>query len=196
MNMKKILAASVVAAALWATPTLTANAQGITEANFTEDGQVKRPVDWRSWIFVGSPLTPNGLNGGAAGFPEFHNVYVEPTAFRHYERTGEWADGTQIVKELALVRQNNNAENGSTAEVSGVGYQQGEFSGLEILVKDSDRFASEPGNWGFFSFGHQPEPYEETASALPSEACAACHVASADTDLIFTQFYPVLRAAR
>jgi len=97
---------------------------------------------------------------------------------------------------LTTVRQNNNAENGSTAEVSGVGYQQGEFAGLELAVKDSSRFGNMPGGWAYFSFGHQPEPYNATSEAFPAEACNACHAASADTDFVFTQFYPVIRAAR
>ena len=196
MSVKKILVAAALASALWSVPAVTAQAQGIVEANFTAEGAVKMPANWRRWVFVGAPLTPNGLNGGNAPFPEFHNVYVEPTAFRHYQATGEWPEGTQIAKELTTVRSNNNAENGSTAEVSGVGYQQGEFSGLELAVKDNSRFGDMPGGWAYFSFGHQPEPYNATSEAFPAENCNACHEASADTDFVFTQFYPVIRAAR
>ena len=188
------VATDAAAAAPAATVTSAARAD-ISTAGFLPSGAVEKPGNWREWVFVGSPLTPNGLNGGAAPFPEFHNVYVEPSAFEHYERTGEWAEGTQIAKELVLVRQNNNAENGSTAEVSGVGYQQGEFQGLELAVKDSGRFANMAGGWAYFSFGHQPQPYAATAEAFPEEACNACHAASADTDFVFTQFYPVIRAA-
>lgn len=171
-------------------------ARPVVEPGYLASGAVKRPANWRDWVFVGSPITPNGLNGGAAPFPEYHNVYVEPSAFEHYEKTGKWADGTQIAKELVLVRRNNNADNGSTAEVSGVGYQQGEFAGLELAVKDSKRFGDQPGSWAYFSFGHKPEPYEATAEAFPTEACNACHAASADDDFVFTQFYPVLRAVK
>ena len=196
MSVKKILSAVALASALWSVPVVTAQAQGIVEANFTAEGAAERPANWRRWVFVGSPITPNGLNGGAAPFPEFHNVYVEPSAFRHYQATGEWPEGTQIAKELVLVRENGNAENGSTAEVSGVGYQQGEFAGLELAVKDSERFSSMPGGWAYFSFGHQAQPYNASSEAFPAEACNACHAASADTDFVFTQFYPVIRAAR
>lgn len=196
MSFKKTLSAIALASALWSVPVVTAQAQGIVEANFTAEGAAERPANWRRWVFVGSPITPNGLNGGAAPFPEFHNVYVEPSAFRHYQATGDWPEGTQIAKELVLVRENGNAENGSTAEVSGVGYQQGEFAGLELAVKDSERFSGMPGGWAYFSFGHQAEPYNASAEAFPAEACNACHAASADTDFVFTQFYPVIRAAR
>lgn len=178
--------------------TLDVHAQdaNIKRASFNSDGSINQPVDWRRWVFVGAPLTPNALNGGAAPFPEYHNVYVEPTAFAEYESTGAWPEGTQIVKELTTIRENNNDEVGSTMEVSGRGFQQGEFSGLEITVKDSTRFSEMPGGWAYFSFGHKPQPYDKTASAFPAESCNACHAANAQDDFVFTQFYPVLRAAK
>jgi hypothetical protein len=168
----------------------------INKASFNSDGSVNQPVEWRKWIFVGSPLTPNALNGGTAPFPEFHNVYVEPSAFEAYEKTGKWPEGTQIAKELVLIYDNNNDETGASTEVSGRGFQQGEFQGLELTVKDTKRFKDMPGGWAYFSFGHKPEPYEKTAMAFPAESCNACHAASAADDFVFTQFYPVLRAAK
>ena len=44
---------------------------------WNEKGELIRPKGFRhTWVFLGSPFTPNALNGGAAGFPEYHNVYV------------------------------------------------------------------------------------------------------------------------
>src|SRR4051812_45231245 len=43
---------------------------------YLPDGQLVLPKNWRSWVFVGAPLTPNALNNGKASFPEFHNVYI------------------------------------------------------------------------------------------------------------------------
>lgn len=166
----------------------------VAPAEFGAENAAKRPEGYRQWVFVGAPLTPNALNGGEAPFPEFHNVYVEPSAFAHYAETGAWAEGTQIVKELVTVRENDNDEVGATLEVSGRGYQQGEFAGLELTVKDSARFPDMPGGWAYFSFGHHAPPYADEAAAFPAEACNACHEASAETDFVFTQFYPVLRA--
>ena len=70
------------------------------------------------------------------------------------------------------------------------------FSGLELKVRDTTRFADEPGNWAYFSFGHQTPPYAPTATAFPTETCNACHEANAETDFVFTQYYPVLRASK
>ncbi|MEM9761447.1 MAG: cytochrome P460 family protein [Pseudomonadota bacterium] len=197
MNMPRPLA--LLALVPLARPAL-AFAQEINRASFNDDGSVNRPENWRAWVFVGAPLTPNALNGGEAPFPEFHNVYIEPSAFAHWQRTGEWADGTQFAKELALLRAADDCDpdpdNGSCAQTSGQGYFQGAFAGLELKVKDAARYADEPGNWAYFSFGHQPEPYAETAVAFPTDSCNACHEANAADDFVFTQYYPVLRAAK
>ena len=169
----------------------------ITSAQFNDAGEVLQPTDYRRWIFVGAPLTPNALNGGEAPFPEFHNVYVEPTAFDHFEATGTWPEGTQIAKELTMIQTDDSTDpdTGANAQVSGIGYFQGDFVGLELLIKDNARYPDEPGGWAFFSFGHGGEPYAETATAFPTDSCNACHADNAETDFVFTQFYPVLRAA-
>ena len=178
--------------------TVVAQSPEINTASFTAEGAVNVPTDFRRWVFVGSPLTPNALNGGSAPFPEFHNVYVEPSAFDHWAATGTWAEGTQIAKELVMVRTTDTTDEdtGASSEVSGTGYFQGEFVGLELTIKDSTRFAGEPGGWAYFSFGHEGEPYAATAPAFPTDSCNACHESNAADDFVFTQFYPVLSAAK
>jgi hypothetical protein len=153
---------------------------------YDEQGQLIRADGWRQWVFIGAPLTPNTLNDGKAAFPEFHNVYMEPAAFAHFVETGRFANGTMIAKELLSI--------GATEAVSGNGFFQGEFQGLEFAIKDTERFPKEPGGWAYFSFGHEL-PYETLAKAFPTDACAACHEAAADYDMVFIQYYPVLKAA-
>lgn len=197
--MKKFLLASaalLVSIPIASSQMTFAQDGGINEAEFKSADEAVKPEGYREWVFVGSPLTPHALNGGKAGFPEFHNVYVEPSAYAHWKKTGTWAEGTQLVKELTLIYQNDNDEVGATSEVSGRGYQQGEFSGLELTVKDSKRFSNMPGGWGYFSFGHHAPPYAASAKAMPAETCNACHEANAADDFVFTQFYPILRAAK
>jgi hypothetical protein len=160
---------------------------GTTAAvEFTPDGKLKRPVDYRKWVYVGTPLTPNDLNGGEASFPEFHSVYMDPESFAHYEKTGEFRDGTVMIKELITV--------GSKEATSGKGYFMGDFRGLEASIKDSKRFKDEPGSWAYFSFGHK-YPLKAEATKQAAASCNACHETSAAKDDVFTQYYPVLRAA-
>jgi len=153
---------------------------------FAADGKLKQPVGYRQWVFVGSPLTPNDLNGGEATFPEFHATYIDPESFAHYKKTGTFRDGTVVIKELSSV--------GSKEAPSGKGYFQGDFTGLEAAIKDSKRFKDEPGYWAYFSFGHK-YPLKAEAAKNSASACNQCHQANAKSDWVFTQYYPVLRAA-
>jgi hypothetical protein len=200
-----LLAAAGVVGAL----TLLPMDQGVAEhhensaVTFDSEGNLLRPEGYREWIFVGTPVTPNEMNGGMAPFPEFHAVYIDPASWAHYKKTGEFRDGTILVKELISV--------GSKQATSGAGYFMGEYIGLEATVKSKAHFPKEPGNWAYFSFTTPGSPMEgdemrkklsegaplkDKAKAFPTAICASCHVASAKEDMVFTQFYPVLRAAK
>lgn len=155
-------------------------------------GELLLPSGFHEWVFIGAPLTPNGLNGGKAGFPEYHNVYVQPDALRAYRKTGEWPEGTILLKELQLTRAGTHPD-GSGNEASGRGYFPGALNGIDISVKDSKRFADTRG-WGFFNFGHHAPPYAASAAAQSANACAGCHMANA-TNMVFSKFYsPILDA--
>ena len=159
---------------------------------WTADGKLRLPEGYHEWVYLGSPLTPNALNGGEAPFPEYHNVYVQPQAFRAYKETGEWPEGTIMFKELQLVRNGDSAD-GSSVEVSGRGYFPGARNGVDISVKDTKRFDDTEG-WGFFTFGHHAPPYPTVAEEMPVDACAGCHIANA-TNMVFSKFYkPILDA--
>lgn len=156
---------------------------------FNDNGELQRPEGYREWIFVGTPVTPNDMNGGAAPFPEFHAVYVDPASWANWQRTGEFREGTILVKELISV--------GSKEAASGKGYFMGEFIGLEATVKNVSRFPNEPGNWAYFSFTNSDhKSLKKTAAAMPTDSCNACHEGAAAQDWVFTQYYPVLRAAK
>ena len=160
-------------------------------AQFTPDGKMKLPTGYREWVFLGSPLTPNALNGGNASFPEFHNVYVERSNFDAYMKTGTFPEGTVLVKELVLL-QKPTFPDGSQQEPSGRGYFQGNFNCMDVSVKDTKKYAKTNG-WGYYTFGHHPEPCEATAAEKPVAECAGCHLANvAKTDMTYVQFYPVL----
>lgn len=162
-----------------------------SSAMFDADGKLRLPIGYRHWVFVGAPLTPNGLNEGQAGFPEYHHVYIEERNVDVYLKTGSFPEGTVIVKELTRVL-DPAFPDGSRSEPSGRGYFNGAFNGLDVTVKDSRRFAKTNG-WGFFNFGHHAEPYAQLAAEAPASECAGCHGAYvAKTDMTWVQFYPIL----
>lgn len=154
-----------------------------------KDGKLARPTGYREWIYVGTPVTPNDLNDGKAAFPEHHNVYIDPASWNHWKKTGDFREGTILVKELVSV--------GSKAAVSGNGYFQGEFIGLEAAIKSSKHFPDEPGNWAYYSFTSKDfKTLMRTAEPFPTASCNACHQVSAADDFVFTQYYPVLRGGK
>ena len=170
---------------------------------FNADGTAQVPTGFRAWVFVGAPLTPNGLNNGKyncdqpggctkSNFPEYHHVYIEKKNVDAYLKTGEFPEGTVFVKELTRVLDPKYPD-GSRDEPSGRGYFNGAYNGIDVTVKDSKEFAK-TNNWGFFTFGHHPLPYAETAAESPVTTCAYCHIDNvAKTDMTWIQFYPLLR---
>ena len=110
---------------------------------YNDKGELLLPKNFEKWVFVGSPLTPNALNGGQANFPEFHNVYIEPGSYDIYQKTNVFPEGTIFLKELQLTLPKENAD-GSRTEPSGRGYFPGKFNGADVIVKDTKRYARTP----------------------------------------------------
>jgi hypothetical protein len=198
--MRKVLLVVILVSGVIAASSLLRNSDRVVAAApqstavFDSDGRLElpNPAVFRRWVFVGAPLTPNGLNNGKAGFPEYHHVYIEEKNVDAYLKTGSFPEGTVIVKELTRVL-NPTFPDGSRTEPSGRGYFNGEYNGIDVTVKDSKRFAQTNG-WGFFTFGHHPLPYAKTAPESSVTECAGCHIANvAKTDMTWIQFYPILR---
>jgi len=170
--------------------TASMSKMAIAEDAFTiKSGKLVRPTGYREWVYVGTPVTPNDMNQGKAAFPEHHNVYIDPKSWAHWKATGNFRDGTILVKELVSV--------GSKAAVSGLGYFQGEFIGLEATIKSKKHSPNEPGNWAYYSFSSKDhKTLTETATAFPAESCNSCHKISAADDFVFTQYYPVLSTGK
>jgi hypothetical protein len=160
-----------------------------TSFSMNSQSELERPVGYREWVYVGAPVTPNDLNDGKAAFPEFHAVYIDPASWAHWKKTGQFRDGTILVKELLSV--------GAKKAASGNGYFMGEFIGLEATVKSAKQFPKEPGNWAYFSFTNADhKTLKPTAPAQAAANCNSCHKDNAAEDWVFIQYYPVLRAGK
>jgi cytochrome P460 len=156
-------------------------------AVFEGKNTLVRPEGYREWVFVGSSLGLSYAEDPAqARTPQtYHNVYMIPWAFREFSKTGKFPEGTMMVLELAT------AENKSEPGLQG-SYEK-DYTALEVSLKDSTRF---DGGWGYFNFTERPGVLKAKADPFPKNNCWACHDQKAATDHVFTQFYPVLRAAR
>jgi hypothetical protein len=148
--------------------------------DFTTNGQLKRPADYREWIFLSSGL---GMTYGPAAshssdeHPTFDNVFVNRAAYRAFNATGQWPDKTLFLLEVRASQSKGSINNG--------GHYQSDVVDLEAHVK-YERF---PGKWAFFAFPNGAE----TAKQIPATAsCYSCHAQHGAVDTTFVQFYPTL----
>jgi hypothetical protein len=145
---------------------------------YTKDGKMLLPPDYRQWTFVTSGL---GMTYGGAGNsesnPSFDNVFASPAAYKAFLQTGTWPEKTVLILEIR----------GSDSKVSinQGGHVQTDVLAVEAHVKDA-RF---PGGWAFFEFrkSDRADPTPTTA------ACYSCHQQNGAVDTTFVQFYPLLR---
>lgn len=165
------------------TATLQAQGQGRSasahQPQYTADGRLQFPADYREWIFLSSGVdmsySPRGM---AMNHSMFDNVFVNPEAYKAFLETGTWPDKTMLVLEV------RGAQTKGSINHTGH-FQTAELMGTEVHVKDEARV---PGKWAFFGFDNEP-----TAKMIPAKAdCYSCHQQHAAVDTTFVQFYPTL----
>ncbi|MEP7337164.1 MAG: cytochrome P460 family protein [Acidobacteriota bacterium] len=148
-----------------------------------------RPEGYREWVFVGSSTglnySPNPAPSSSTSATDFKNVYINPTSFREFVKTGKFPEGTVMILEIAQAANKN--------EPGLQGAFASQYVALEASVKDSKRF---PGGWAYYGFTDREGKLKDKAKPFPDSACLSCHQQKAATDRVFTQFYPVLNAAR
>jgi hypothetical protein len=143
----------------------------VTQAGVPTDSLL-RPEGYREWILVSGGGTADPSGGLSASVDR---VYINPSSYRDYVKTGRFAEGTVLVWEPASPEQTVAGDRPHSTS-----------STLLVSVKDSSKFES---GWGFYDFSAV-----RTARALPeSSACRACHQQTA-TDPVFTRFSPGLRS--
>lgn len=141
--------------------------------------QLSFPANYREWIFLSSGLGMNyGPNAPAEGQPQsFTNVYVNPSSYRAFMKTGAWPNRTLFVLEIR-----GSATEGS---INRSGRYQTGVRAIEANVKD----ARLPGGWAFYDFG------TATAAVAPlprTARCYSCHEQNTAVEQTFVQFYPPL----
>jgi hypothetical protein len=186
----KIIHLLAAAAVMLTTAVLTQSGARAQEApgdgpRFSSGNELMRPADFREWIFVTSGLGMT-YNEAAAGAParvaNFTNVYVNPSSYRSFMKSGQWPEKTIFVLEIRASQSEGSINKG--------GNFQSELVAIEASVKDSSRY---PGKWAYFNFGGRGAGLKDKVEALPTTAsCYACHSNNAAVDNTFVQFYPTL----
>jgi len=144
---------------------------------YTASGELKFPEKYREWIFLTSGIDMSYSATTDPSHSIFDNVFVNPSAYQSFLKTGTWPDKTVLVLEV------RGAEGASSINKHGH-TQSAEVMDMEVHVKDS----SKEGGWTFYGFnnGTSGKPFERTAS------CYTCHQQHAAVDTTFVQFYPTL----
>jgi hypothetical protein len=166
-----LVAAAVVFSAFAAAPN--------SGPEYTSDGQLKLPEQYREWVYLTSGFDMSYSTGAmAADHHMFDNVFVNPEAYKAFLENGTWPDKTMLLLEV------RGAEGKGSINQKG-NYQGVDRMGLEIHVRDEARF---PGKWAFFGFDDN-----KTAKMVPTTAsCYSCHSEHGAVDNTFVQFYPTL----
>lgn len=180
MNIRSIgLSCLLVSSAVFFAPAFGEDAKpGNSGLQFTDDGQLKLPEQYREWIYLSTGFDMSYNPALRMGHHMFDNVFVNPESYKAFQATGTWPDKTIFVLEV------RGAEDKGSINKAG-NFQSLQTMGIEVHVKDTARFQ---GKWAFFGFGSQ-----KTAKMIPTSAeCYSCHAEHAAVDTTFVQFYPTL----
>ena len=148
---------------------------------FTADGKLVRPTNYRRWVFLSSGYGMS-YSQKASDDPDhlmFTNVFVPPADYDYFLQHGSWPEKTMFVLEIYGSQ--------SKGSINQHGHFQTEFMGLDVEVKDASRF---PEKWAYFGFD------ANEASSAPvtpvKNDCWKCHDQNAAVEHSFVQFYPAL----
>ena len=197
-NRKIIWTSVAFAAALLTAPTLTLAQSETGQPQYNSNGDLKIPQGYETWVFVGSNLglgykkslaAMTSVEAKRVETGSFHNIYIAPGAYRQFINKGTFPDKTVLVMEHYVAQ--DKEPQGIVTE----GVFNGQRSGFEVAVKNSNRPDGSKTPWAYYIFTDKNDPAKviPVASAFKDSACNQCHVEHASTDNVWVQFYPVLR---
>ena len=145
---------------------------------YTSDAHLKLPENYREWIYLTSGFDMSYSKAAMTGMDHhtFDNVFVNPAAYKAFEKTGTWPDEQCSSSRCAARKEES---------INQKGNYQSTVMGLDVHIKDEARF---PDKWAFFGFDD-----DKSAKMIPTTAdCYSCHAEHAAVDTTFVQFYPTL----
>jgi len=151
-------------------------------ARFTPAGDLQKPADLTSWVFLGASLgmgyNPGSFNAANPG--QFQVVLMEPTAYQHFVKHGSYAPGSMFV--LAFYNADKQARS-----INQNGFTQADLTNYEIHVIGKKAGAERHEFFMFNADSAQGKPLP------PNNSCVKCHNDHGAFDGTFAQFYPTLR---
>lgn len=185
--MNRFSALILVAAALTAAAT-AAHSDELALQTYRDvvdaKGDIRLPADFRlNWVHLGSWVVADAKAPGHG----FHDVYARSDAVKAYRATGQFPDGTVLVKEIRKI--------GEGTLTTGQAQWATEPAVWFVMVKDAKgRFEGNP-NWGDgwgWALYEAKDPTRNVSKSY-AETCQGCHVPAASTDRVFVTGYPTLK---
>lgn len=168
--------------------TVTAvHAQGLAAQTFggivDDKGGIHLPEDFRlQWVHLGSWVVADEKAPGYG----FHDVYTQPEAAGAYLKSGQFPDGTVLVKEIRQV--------GSGALTTGQAQWATDEAVWFVMVKDGRQRFEGPHwaeGWGWALY-EAKDPTRNVSKSF-DETCKGCHLPAQNTDWVFVDGYPTLK---
>jgi Cytochrome P460 len=119
---------------------------------------------------------------------ELHFTYASPGTAEAYRRTGKFADGTVLVKEIF-------ATDHAQMTTGDANWASGTKVWFVLIKDEKGRYPGNPlwgDGWGWALF-KADAPDKQVATDYKKD-CLSCHIPAKSTDWIYVQGYPVLKS--
>jgi hypothetical protein len=147
-------------------------------------GNISKPSDYRDKYEALGTYAVADLSGGT----EMHVTYASPGAAESYRKTGKYADGTVLVKEV-FGTDHAQMTTGDARWASGTKV-------WFVMIKDAKgRYPGNPlwgDGWGWALF--KSDAPDKQVSTDYKKDCLGCHIPAQSTDWVYVQGYPVLKS--
>lgn len=169
--------AFVLAISCWANAARPPAVAVATDATATAtaaraEDRIAYPSGYTRWTHIRSGL----ITAKHPAFPRFgglHHIYANPASLEGY-RSGRYADGSVLVYDLFETRDHGD----------GI-VDQGPRRQIDVMVKDSNRFAA-TGGWGYAEFAAGTTT--DRLNNADRDGCAACHASRKQHGHVFSEW--------
>ena len=148
-------------------------------------GQIRLPPDYKTkWTHLGDWAVAKKQGQDPH---ELHEVYTQPGVVEAFQKSGEFPDGSVLVKEVRKTK----ADKMNTGHVTWADDIKIWF----VMVKDkTNRFPDNPiwgDGWGWALF-EAKDPVKNTTTNYRI-SCIGCHIPVEETDWVYVQGYAELK---
>jgi hypothetical protein len=146
-------------------------------------GNIRKPPDYRDrYQALGTYMVLNPKGN------EMHATYASPGAAENYRKTGKFADGTVLVKEVF-------GTDHAQMTTGDANWASGTKVWFVMIKDEKGRYSSSPlwgDGWGWALY-NSAAPDKQVATDYKKD-CLGCHIPARGTDWVYVQGYPVLAA--